>query len=113
MRRESSSNANTTPASGALNAAAMPAAPPAASSACGGMPRAPSQRRLCCSTPAAICTDGPSLPIDRPATKPSVASSSLATASRSETNQCCPSRSSAGSCAAMTCGMPDPDDMGA
>ena len=101
--------ANTTPASGALKAAAMPAAPPATSRAWLLMPESGrSQRRACCMTPAATCTDGPSRPMDRPAISPAVDSPILASVSRSDTKRFCAPGGSAGSSAAMTCGMPEP-----
>jgi hypothetical protein len=53
--RVSCSMANITPASGALKAAATPAAPPATNSACGVMAlRRGSRRSAFCITPAAI-----------------------------------------------------------
>ena len=112
--RDSSSMANTTPASGALNAAAMPAAPPATSSAWAVMPeRGSNHRRAWCITPAATCTDGPSRPMDRPARKPALASTILANDSHSETKRPRWFASSAGSRAVITCGMPEPAAPGA
>ena len=85
-RRDSSSMAKMTPASGVLNAAAMPAAPPAMSSPCSlTVLRSGSQRRALCMTPAAICTDGPSRPIDSPASSPQAVSTILTSVSRSDT----------------------------
>jgi len=107
--RDSSSMANTTPASGALNAAAIPAAPPATSRACSFSPRPRrSQCRALCKTPAATCTDGPSRPSDSPASKPSEPSSALPSESRSDTKRCRMSAGSVGDSAAITCGIPEP-----
>ncbi len=112
--RDSSSMAKTTPASGALKAAAMPAAPPATSSAWWLMPECgPNQRRAWCMTPAATCTDGPSRPMDSPAAKPALASAILAKDSHSDTKRPRCVESSAGSSVAITCGMPDPAAPGA
>ena len=112
--RDSSSMANTTPASGALKAAAMPAAPPATSRPWLVMAeRGPSQRRASCITPAATCTDGPSRPIDSPARKPAAPSTIFAKVRRSETKRRRSVLSTAASSAAITCGMPEPAAPGA
>ena len=107
--RVSSSMANITPASGALNAAAIPAAPPATSSACGCTTLlAGSQRRACSITPAAICTEGPSRPIGRPPSSPPAHRPILVMASLSDTS---PWRSFSLTelwSAVITCGMPEP-----
>ncbi len=74
---------------------------------CGG-----SQRRACCITPAAICTDGPSRPLANPPISEPAVSSALATLMRSETSV---ARAGAGrleSSVAITCGMPEPEAPG-
>jgi hypothetical protein len=112
--RESSSIANTTPASGALNAAAMPAAPPAMSKLCALTTDRPgNQRRALCMTPAAICTDGPSRPNDSPASRPHAVSTALAPVNRIETKRLRLLSSTEVSRAAITCGMPEPAAPGA
>ena len=111
--RPSSSSANTTPASGALNVAASPAAPPATSRACTPSSESlRSQRRACSITPAATWTEGPSRPIDSPPKSPAADSRILATDSRSDTKlvRCDGVRS--GSSATITCGMPEPPARG-
>ncbi len=104
----SSSIANTTPASGVLNAAAMPAPPPAR------MKReiafgSSKPRRLPTAymMPAPTCTVGPSRPIDAPAARPSRVSPIFANTTGSDSSR---SRNavSGTSSAAMTWGMPLP-----
>jgi len=113
-REASSSMANITPASGALNAAAMPAAPPATSRPCSDIPGCSgSQRRACCITPAAICTDGPSRPLASPPSSEPAVSTALATLRRSDTNWGRSVVATAGSSVAITCGMPEPAAPGA
>ena len=108
-RRVSSSIANITPPSGVLNAAAMPAAPPAIISPCSDTcERSGSQRRAWCITPAAICTDGPSRPRERPASSPQLDNSIFEKLSLSETYRPRCSRLTSGDSAAITCGMPEP-----
>ena len=107
--RDSSSMANMTPASGVLKAAAMPAAPPATSRewalTCEWRG---SQRRAASITPAAICTDGPSRPSDKPPSKPPAVRTIFAALSFRETNSERCSGATAGSSVAITCGMPEP-----
>ena len=108
-RRHNSSIANITPPSGVLKAAAMPAAPPAISRPCSLIVwRSGSQRRALCSTPAAICTEGPSRPRDSPAKSPAVVSTTLPMASFIDTKCERLSRGVVSSSAAITCGMPEP-----
>ena len=108
-RRDSSSIANITPPSGVLKAAAMPAAPPATSRPCSlTEPRSGSQRRALCSTPAAICTDGPSRPSDRPPSRPVAVRKILPMLRRSDTNMLRWVWRTSVSIAAITCWMPDP-----
>ncbi len=110
---DSSSMANTTPASGALKAAAMPAAPPATSSARSLMTEpGRSQRRASCMTPAATCTEGPSRPADRPPSRLSEPRTIFANVSRSDTKRCRESLGSSGSSAVITWGMPEPEAPG-
>src|SRR5665647_1874335 len=107
--RDSSSMANITPANGVLKAAAIPAAPPAIIKPCADTWEcAGSQRRAWCMTPEAICTDGPSRPSDKPAKKPQLANTILATLRRIDTYRLTCSLLTWGDRAAMTCGMPDP-----
>jgi hypothetical protein len=106
--------AKITPANGVLNAAATPAAPPATSRPCSlTAERAGSQRRAWCMTPAASCTDGPSRPSDMPASRLAAVRPNLAKARRSDTNVERCAGVSAGSSAAITCGMPEPAAPGA
>ncbi len=97
------------PASGVLNAAAIPAAPPATSSewALMPLPRG-SQRRAASITPAAIWTDGPSRPSDRPPSKPADVRPILAKLIFRDTSRGRRPPEIAGSSAAITCGMPEP-----
>jgi hypothetical protein len=102
MRPASSSIANTTPASGALKAAAMPAAPPAISSARVSIVLpADNHRRACCITPAATCTEGPSRPMDSPAANPAVPRRILPADNLRDANQPQWSAGSSGSIAAL------------
>ncbi len=112
-RRESSSIANMTPASGALKVAAIPAAPPATSRPCELTPRwRGSHPRACSMTPAAICTEGPSRPIASPASMLPAVNPILASETRSDTSR--RRRRAPPVCsAAITCGMPDPAVPGA
>ena len=95
--------ANIMPPRGVLKAAAMPAAPPAmikeASDICA---LEGSQRFALRITPAAICTEGPSRPIDRPANNPATVNTILKKLSFKETNSVRSSRGHFGSNAAMT-----------
>ena len=103
-----SSIANTTPASGALNAAAIAAAPPARIRprfmlSCGN-----DENRLSEYISAApTCTVGPSRPIEAPVSSPVSVSRTLPAATRSDNS----SRRCAGDgslSAAIVCGMPLP-----
>ncbi|MCY1396190.1 hypothetical protein D9M71_111510 [compost metagenome] len=104
----SSSMANTTPPSGVLNAAAMPAAPPARiSPVTVRLPYSPRRRPKEYISAAPICTVGPSRPADAPTSSASRVRTSLPTAMRSDSRAlrvwlllCCK--------ATMTCGMPLP-----
>ena len=75
--RDSSSMANTIPASGVLNAAATPAAPPASTSAwrCPGNRLPGINRPTLFTITAPTCTVGPSRPIEPPQNKAAPASS--------------------------------------
>jgi hypothetical protein len=107
--RDSSSMANMTPPKGVLKAAAIPAAPPAIIRPCSDTcDLSGNQRRAWCMTPAAICTDGPSRPSDKPANKPQVDSAILAKVSLSDTNRLRLVGDTLPSSAAITCGMPEP-----
>ena len=89
----SSSTANTTPAMGVLKAPAIPAAPPEINSARReGPPRSRDVRTP--TTAAAICTLGPSRPIEAPAKSSPAVPSTLHAAVRRETKPPCPGRRS-------------------
>ena len=115
--RPNSSMANTTPAKGALNAAAKPPAAPAAIKSFSCMPLNASPCFLhhapqAFMTAAPTCTDGPSLPIDAPKIMPKNVSGILKKVS--------PRRIKRVFCApygkdkeAMTCGIPLPEVYGA
>ena len=100
-----SSMANTMPASGALNAAAIPAAEPARIKP--RSLRSPRSRATCSMIVAPTCTVGPSRPTEAPHISPSTVKPILPAASRSESNrrraERCPNCR-----AAIACGMPLP-----
>ena len=112
-RLVSSSIENTTPASGALKAAAIPAAPPATIRA--WSLRAEPERiqwRALCITPAATCTEGPSRPAESPASRLPAPSPILARVSFMDTKWRRATEFTWGSMAAMTWGMPEPEAPG-
>ena len=100
--------ANTTPASGVLNAAAIPAAPPASRKwpAWRGS-RKPSARPITYIRLAPTCTVGPSRPTDAPPSKASTVSPSLPADTGSDRLRWRNSASGLSN-AAITCGMPLP-----
>jgi hypothetical protein len=67
-----------------------------------------SQRRALCMTPAAICTEGPSRPRDRPASSPQAVRKIFATVSLIETKGSHRRVARPGVRAAITWGMPEP-----
>ena len=85
---DSSSMANITPPSGVLKAAAIPAAPPAIIKDASEILAAEGNQRFAfLMIPAAICTEGPSRPRDRPPKSPAEVRKILTILSFSETNK--------------------------
>ena len=107
--RLSSSMPKTIPASGVLNAAAMPAAAPASRRPC--WYTTVERRPIAPMIEAPTWTVGPSRPIEAPQSSPSIITTTLPNATRSETSA---SRASGSSIcrAAMTWGMPLPCELG-
>ncbi|MNT40243.1 hypothetical protein D3C72_1765460 [compost metagenome] len=110
--------ANTTPASGVLNAAASPPAAPAAIRALGWKPMRKRsfswhQRPHASMAAAPTCTDGPSRPTDAPASNASVVSNTFHIDCRNDTSAVCAGPLGGSVNAAITCGMPLPRACGA